>query len=153
MFVTPNVPCKVALPLTVKISSIVVVPPAESIVKLPELVSISLSLVTPIWISSILAPPLASIVPVNVDTPVTFNWLNPEVPTVLIPATVEAVIPVKFDPSPWNSLAVTIPVTWPASILLWSMVTPAPSNPLVAVRTVKVGLPVTAEASPCKKFV
>ena len=48
VFVTPNVPCKVALPLTVKISSIVVVPPAESMVKLPEAVSISLLPVIPI---------------------------------------------------------------------------------------------------------
>ena len=46
--VTPKVPCKVALPLTVKASSIVVVPPAESIVRLPDAVSISLLSVTPI---------------------------------------------------------------------------------------------------------
>ena len=38
----------VVAPLTVKASSIVVVPPAESIVKFPEAVSISLSPVTPI---------------------------------------------------------------------------------------------------------
>ena len=37
----------VAVPETDKLSSIVVVPPAESIVRLPEEVSISLSLVTP----------------------------------------------------------------------------------------------------------
>ena len=38
-----------AAPVTVNISSIVVVPPAESIVKLPEVVSISLSPVIPTW--------------------------------------------------------------------------------------------------------
>ena len=37
-----------AAPVTVNISSIVTVPPAESIVKLPEVVSISLSPVIPI---------------------------------------------------------------------------------------------------------
>ena len=89
-------------PVIVNLSSIVVVPPDESIVKLPVDVSISLSPVTPIWILSTLAPPsaliapvkvvtpamltlskfvwpstskspLASIAPVNVETPVTFN--------------------------------------------------------------------------------
>ena len=46
--VTPKVLLKVEAPLTVKASSIVVVPPAESIVRFPEAVSISLSPVTPI---------------------------------------------------------------------------------------------------------
>ena len=50
------------------------VPPAESMVKLPVEVSISLSFVTPICTLSIFAPPFPSIRPVNVDTPVTFNW-------------------------------------------------------------------------------
>ena len=45
---TSNVLLKVAAPLIVKASSMVVVPPAESMVKFPEAVSISLSSVTPI---------------------------------------------------------------------------------------------------------
>ena len=41
-------PVSAVSPLTDRLSSIVVVPPAESIVRLPETVSISLSPVTPI---------------------------------------------------------------------------------------------------------
>ena len=44
---------KVDVPLTIRLSSIVVVPPAESIVRLPVVVSISLSPEIPIWILSI----------------------------------------------------------------------------------------------------
>ena len=40
-------PSNVASPVTLKISSTTTVPPALSIVKLPDVVSISLSLVTP----------------------------------------------------------------------------------------------------------
>ena len=58
-------------PVTLKISSIIVVPPAESIVIFPDEVSISLSPVTPICILSTVAPPFASIAPVNVETPET----------------------------------------------------------------------------------
>ena len=43
-----TLPLAVRLPETVRLSSTVTVPPAESIVKLPEAVSISLSSVTPI---------------------------------------------------------------------------------------------------------
>jgi len=46
----------VAVPETLKLSSIVVNPPAESIVKLPDTVSISLSPVIPIWILPKSAP-------------------------------------------------------------------------------------------------
>ena len=48
-----TLPLNVDIPLTVRLSSIVVVPPAESIVRLPVVVSISLSPVIPIWILSI----------------------------------------------------------------------------------------------------
>ena len=65
-----------ALPVTVKMSSIVVVPPAESIVKSPDDVSISLLPVTPICTLSIVAPPLASIAPVNVERPDTLIESN-----------------------------------------------------------------------------
>ena len=64
------VPVTVRFPETVALSSIATVPPAESRVRLPEAVSISLSPVTPICTLSILAPPLASIAPVNVEAPV-----------------------------------------------------------------------------------
>jgi len=47
---------KVTVPVTLKLSSIVTVPPAESIVRLPDTVSISLSLVIPIWILPKSAP-------------------------------------------------------------------------------------------------
>ena len=43
-----TLPLNVDVPLTVRLSSIVVVPPAESIVRLPVEVSISLSPVIPI---------------------------------------------------------------------------------------------------------
>ena len=46
----------VNVPVTEALSSIVVVPPAESRVKLPEVVSISLSPVTPILILPAVAP-------------------------------------------------------------------------------------------------
>ena len=46
-----------AAPVTVSISSIVVVPPAESIVRLPDDVSISLSPVIPTWTLPKYAPP------------------------------------------------------------------------------------------------
>ena len=48
-----TLPLNVDIPFTVRLSSIVVVPPAESIVRLPVEVSISLSPVIPIWILSI----------------------------------------------------------------------------------------------------
>ena len=48
----------VVTPETLRISSIVVVPPAESIIKFPVDVSISLSAVIPILTLSIIAPPL-----------------------------------------------------------------------------------------------
>ena len=48
LLVTFKSELNVALPVTLKISSIVVVPPAESIVKFPDDVSISLSPVIPI---------------------------------------------------------------------------------------------------------
>ena len=48
--VTPSVPETVAL------SSIATVPPAESIVKLPDVVSISLSPVIPTWIFPAITP-------------------------------------------------------------------------------------------------
>ena len=42
-----TLPLKVDIPLTVRLSSIIIVPPAESIVKLPVVVSISLSPLIP----------------------------------------------------------------------------------------------------------
>jgi len=66
--VAPAIP---RVPEILTLSSSVVVPPAESIVKLPVEVSISLSLAIPIRILSISAPPLASTSPVNVEIPET----------------------------------------------------------------------------------
>ena len=81
------------------------VPPAESIVKLPVEVSISLSSVTPIWTLSIFAPSFASIAPVNVDTPVTFNWsvsnsciLYISVPVPTIPVISLSTISIQLPP-------------------------------------------------------
>ena len=65
----------VETPVTTNWSSIVTVPPAESIVRLPVDVSISLSLAIPIRTLSISAPPLASTRPMNVDTPETESWV------------------------------------------------------------------------------
>ena len=54
------------VPLTVRLSSTVTVPPCESMVKLPLEVSISLSPVTPIWT----LPPVKSVnVPAPADAP------------------------------------------------------------------------------------
>ena len=61
----------VVTPVIFKLSSIMVRPVAESIVKSPDDVSISLLPVTPICILSIAAPPFASIKPVNVEEPAT----------------------------------------------------------------------------------
>ena len=66
-------PVNVAVPVTIKLSSMVVVPPAESIVRLPVEVSISLSPAIPILMLSISAPPLASRRPVRVLVPVTIK--------------------------------------------------------------------------------
>ena len=95
--VTPKVPCNVALPLTVKASSIVVVPPAESIVKLPDEVSISLSFVIPIWILSIVAPskvvkpstsklPVIAVPPPIPRPPVVVIFCEPKCGSTLVPA-------------------------------------------------------------------
>ena len=87
------------MPVILTLSSRVVVPPAESIVKFPAEVSISLSLATPILMLSIVAPPFASRRPVNVDTPATDN----EPPTFRFfaiptpPATVNAPVVVVVD--------------------------------------------------------
>ena len=67
-------PVRVVVPVTLKLSSIVVVPPEESIVRFPEEVSISLSPAIPIWILSIVAPPLASRRLLIVVIPETINW-------------------------------------------------------------------------------
>ena len=66
-----NPPVEVVTLLTVRSSLTLTVPPLESSVKFPVLVSIVLSFATPIRILSIVAPPFASISPVNVDTPET----------------------------------------------------------------------------------
>ena len=58
--------------MTAKLSSIVVVPPAESMIRFPVDVSISLLSVTPIWILSIEAPPFVSSSPDTVKLSVTF---------------------------------------------------------------------------------
>ena len=66
-------PLIVVAPEIVTMSSIVVVPPAESIVKFPVEVSISLSPAIPILILSIVAPAFASNRPLTVAIPLTFN--------------------------------------------------------------------------------
>ena len=89
-----------ALPETLKISSTVTVPPAESIVRLPDAVSISLSPVTPICILSMLAPPLASIAPVNVVPAA--NVVIPDILTLsksVCPSTSKATPTVSVAPS------------------------------------------------------
>ena len=94
------------IPETIKLSSIVVVPSAESRIRLPVEVSISLSPEIPIWILSIVAPALASSNPSNVPTPITLRFLvvvNPETPNVAIVA-----IPVTF-----KSFVEVIPVKYP----------------------------------------
>ena len=58
-------------PTTINLSSTVTVPSNESMIKLPVVVSISLSPVIPICILSIYAPLLISTVFVNVENPVT----------------------------------------------------------------------------------
>ena len=119
----------------VLVSSIVVVPPAESIVRFPEAVSISLSPVTPIWTLSILAPPFASSAPVKVVAPVTPK----------VPPTVVAPPPVANWVAPEESKVVTevSPVT---SKVLLKVVAPvtAKVSPTVA-------NPVTARSSPTVK--
>ena len=72
---TPTSSLKVDVPVTPKLSSTVIVPPAESIVKFPDVVSISLLPVMPICTLSTVAPPLKSASPVNVETPVTSKFL------------------------------------------------------------------------------
>ena len=67
-----NPPVEVVTLLTVRLSLTLTVPPLESSVKLPVLVSIVLSPTIPIRILSIVAPPFASRRPVNVERPVTF---------------------------------------------------------------------------------
>ena len=69
------VPVNVDTPVTDRSSSIVTVPAEESRVSPPVVVSISLSVESAILMLSIVAPPLplASISPLNVDTPITFN--------------------------------------------------------------------------------
>ena len=72
----------VETPVTERSSSTVTVPPAESRVKLPVDVSISLSPATPIRTLSIVAPPFASTAPVNVEAPPTIKSESiPAVPT------------------------------------------------------------------------
>ena len=72
-----NIPC----PVTLKLSSIVVVPPAESIVKSPDEVSISLSPETPICTLSTAAPPVTfKSVPLNVK--LALSSTAPELPAI-----------------------------------------------------------------------
>ena len=74
----------VVIPVTSKISSTVTVPPAESMVRFPDAVSISLLPDTPIWTLSIVAPPFASTAPVNVVTPetTTVSYTHLTLPTI-----------------------------------------------------------------------
>ena len=68
-------------------------PPAESIVKFPEAVSISLSPDTPIWTLSILAPPFASKAPVNVVAPLAFSAVKAPVEAEFAPMAVPSTAP------------------------------------------------------------
>ncbi len=72
MFDEKSVPLTVKVPETTRLSSIVVVPPAESIVRFPVDVSISLLPVTPIRILSIVAPPTLTNAPIWLIDPVIF---------------------------------------------------------------------------------
>ena len=56
VFIDVVVPETVKLPVTTRLSSTVTVPPAESIVKSPDVVSISLAAVTPTLIASAVTP-------------------------------------------------------------------------------------------------
>ena len=91
----------VVIPVMDVASSIVVVPPAESIVRFPVEVSISLSPAIPIRILSIVAPPFASRRPVNVVFPPTLRFSEIPAPpvTIKVPVVdeVEVVPVVKFN--------------------------------------------------------
>ena len=56
MLTTVTEPDTVKVPSTIRLSAIVTVPPDESIVKFPDVVSMVFALVTPILIASIVAP-------------------------------------------------------------------------------------------------
>ena len=96
------VPNTVNVPLTVKLSSTVTVPPAESIVRLPDDVSNSLSPVTPTCI----LPPVKSVnVPAPADAPpiVTPSTVPPLISAVS--ATNESICAVPSMNKSWNSLS------------------------------------------------
>ena len=77
----------------------------------------SIPVLLPLWYISkswespncnlLLSPSLTLLV--KVETPDTFNWLNTDVPVVLIPAAAPPLIPVNWDPSPLKLVAVIIP--------------------------------------------
>ena len=146
-------PSTVNCPVTTTSSSRVVVPPAESIVKFPEAVSISLFPETPIRMLLIFAPPFASIAPVNVDAPRTdkasLNIVAPVTPnvqpTAVFPeedATVNLLLISKSPSILVDPLKVVVPVTSKSL----NVVAPVTVNvsPTVA-------RPVTARSSPTLK--
>ena len=98
----------------------VTVPPAESIVKLPELVSISLSAVTPNCTFPAVEP-VEEMSPVNV--PVVPDTAPEKVPAT--PTTVLVNVPVVPETAPVN--APVVPVTAPAANVPPHVRTPLPS--------------------------
>jgi len=148
--VTPNVeesvvaPVNVETPETVKLSSIVIVPPAESSVKLPVDVSISLSFAIPMRILSISAPPLASTSPVNVETPVTANVderavgpVNVETPETVKLSSIATVPPVESSVRLPVDVSISLSLARPIRMLSIS------APPLASTSPVNVETPMT----------
>ena len=123
---TVRVLCNVAPPETIKVSSIVVVPPEESILKLPVEVSILLSSAMPILMLSIVAPPLASRSPVNVEVPETIK-----ISSIVVVPPEESILKLPVEVSILLSSAIPI--------LILSIVAP----PLTSRSPVNVVLPPT----------
>ena len=70
VFTYATEPETVSVPVTDKLSSIVTVPPAESIVRFPEVVSIVFALVTPIFIASAVTPAKVTVSPAPTAWPI-----------------------------------------------------------------------------------
>ena len=136
--VTPKVllsvvaPVTPKVPVTINLSSIVVVPSKESIVKLPEEVSISLSPEIPICILSIAAPPFASKKPVKVVELVTAKVsVTIKLSSIVVVPPKESIV--KFPEEVSISLSPVIP------ILMLSISAP----PFASNKLVKVVIPAT----------
>ena len=91
---SPVILSKSTVPLTVKLSSTVTVPPAESIVKLPLVVSISLPFS---WILSTVALPLTSKVLLIVVVELALNVVNAHVLAELAPIVVPSIAPASIS--------------------------------------------------------